>query len=163
MDVLWDRLQAFNPHKDWTIMSEDAGMLWQPLMANKNSEENSKDEELGLLPPQEIMRTQFDESVTTRRKRRRRKEDEDLGEVTSGFSLDKKPLKVLQSMGKWIMSLSTVGTLVSSPTSSFSTSLSTQMLSERDNIENMDEVSHRALTLLAMVTLGFCCLLLLMV
>lgn len=166
MDVVWGRFQAAYPRKGCTVMDDDAGKLRQPLMGS-GSEDESEDEELGGLLPREGMRPQFDEGAVVRRKRRRRKEDEDLGEVARVFSVSAEPLKLLRSVGKWMVSLSAAGNLLvprnSSPKSSLPASLSTQMLAHRRRLENMDEVSDRALALLAVITLGFCFLLLLVV
>ena len=162
MNVVWDHLRAGSPRNECTVMSDNAGKLRQPLMVT-NSEDDTEDEELSGLLPRDVIRTQFDEGVATRRKRRRRKEDEDLGEVTSVFSLNVEIVKVLQLIGKWMASLSAVGTLLSSPKSSSPTSLSTQMVTHGHKVENMDEVSERALAVLAIITLGVCCLLLLVV
>ncbi|EGZ24156.1 hypothetical protein PHYSODRAFT_284870 [Phytophthora sojae] len=147
-------------------MDDDAGKLWQPLMASGSEDEgdDGHDEELGGLLPREGMRPQFDEGAAARRKRRRRKDDEDLGEVSRGFSVSVEPLKLLRSVGTWMASLSAAGSLlVGSPKSSMPASLSAQMLSHRRKRENMDEVSDRALAVLAITTLGFCFLLLLVV
>ncbi|OWZ19468.1 hypothetical protein PHMEG_0006283 [Phytophthora megakarya] len=144
-------------------MDDDVGKLRQPLMGS-DSEGESADEELGGLLPRENLR-QFNEGAAARKKRRRRKDDEDLGEVARGFAMSVEPLQLLRSVGRWMVSLSAAGTLVmprSSPKSAIPTSLSTQMLSRRRQ-ENMDEVSDRALAVLALITLGFCCVLLLVV
>ncbi|CAI5715454.1 unnamed protein product [Peronospora farinosa] len=162
MNVVWDHFRAVSPRKECTVMSDNAGKLRQPLMTT-NNEDDTEDEEMGGLLPREVIRTQFDEGVATRRKRRRRKEDEDLGEVAKVFLVNVKPLKVLQFIGRWVVSLSTVGNLLSSPKSSSPTSLSTQMVAHGHKVENMDDVSERALAVLAIITLGFCCLLLLVV
>ncbi|POM68507.1 Hypothetical protein PHPALM_15326 [Phytophthora palmivora] len=163
MDVVWSRFQSVYPRKSCTVMDDDVGKLRQPLMAS-NSEDESEDEELGGLLPRENMR-QFDEGAAARRKRRRRKDDEDLGEVARGFTVSVEPLKLLRSVGSWMVSLSAAGNLViprNTPKSTLPASLSTQMLSHRRR-ENMDEVSDRALALLALITLAFCFLLLLVV
>jgi hypothetical protein len=169
MDVVWGRFQAAYPRKGGcTVMDDDAGKLHQPLMASGGEEDSddNQDAELGGLLPREDVRPVLDEGSAARRKRRRRKEDEDLGEVTRGFSVSVEPLQMLRSMGRWVVSLSAAGSLLaprSSPKSTLPVSLSTQMLSRRHKPENMDEVSERALALLALITLGFCFLLLLVV
>ncbi|KAG7380113.1 hypothetical protein PHYPSEUDO_007777 [Phytophthora pseudosyringae] len=168
MDAVWGRFQAAYPRKGCTVMDDDAGKLRQPLMASGSESESDgslEDEELGGLLPRQDMRPQFDEGASVRRKRRRRKEDEDLGEVARGFTVSVEPLKLLRSVGSWMVSLSAAGSLLvprsSSPTSN--RSLSTQMLAHRRKLENMDAVSDRALALMALITLGFCFLLLLVV
>ncbi|KAE9015170.1 hypothetical protein PR003_g5222 [Phytophthora rubi] len=166
MDVVWGRFQAAYPRKSCTVMDDDAGKLRQPLMTSGSEDEgdSSHDEELGGLLPREGMRPQFDEGAAARRKRRRRKDDEDLGEVPRGFPVSVEPLKLLRSVGTWMASLSAAGNLlVGSPKSSMPPSLSAQMLSHRRKRENLDEVSDRALAVLALITLAFCLLLLLVV
>ncbi|KAG6622631.1 uncharacterized protein IUM83_05467 [Phytophthora cinnamomi] len=164
MDVVWGRFQAAYPRRGCTVMDDDAGKLRQPLMASGSEDEDEGDAELGGLLPREGIRPQFDEGAAARRKRRRRKDDEDLGEVPRGFSVSVEPLKLLRSVGSWMASLSAAGSLlVGSPKSSLPASLSAQMLSHRRRKENMEEVSDRALAVLAVITLGFCILLLLVV
>ncbi|KAL3672037.1 hypothetical protein V7S43_002701 [Phytophthora oleae] len=169
MDVVWGRFQAAYPRKGCTVMDDDAGKLRQPLMASGSEDESDsgqEDAEMGGLLPRQDFRPQFDDGAASRRKRRRRKDDEDLGEVARAFTVSVEPLKLLRSMGSWMVSLSAAASLLtprSSPKSSLPASLSTQMLAQRRKVENMDEVSERALALLALITLGFCVLLLLVV
>ncbi|KAK1931894.1 hypothetical protein P3T76_012394 [Phytophthora citrophthora] len=166
MDVVWGRFQAAYPRKSCTVMDDDAGKLRQPLMTSNSEDESDEDAELGGLLPREDFRPQFDEGAAARRKRRRRKDDEDLGEVARSFTVSVEPLKLLRTMGSWMVSLSAAASLLtprSNLKSSLPASLSTQMLTHRRKAENMDEVSERALALLAIITLGFCVLLLLVV
>ncbi|KAH7477106.1 hypothetical protein PRIC1_001121 [Phytophthora ramorum] len=150
MDIVWGRFQAAYPRKTCTVMDDDAGKLRQPLMAS-GGEDDSGDEEMGGLVP---MRPLVDEGAAARRKRRRRKEDEDLGEVARGVAVSVEPLQLLRSVGKWMASHSAAGNLLTphSP-----------KRSHRRRMENMDEVSDRALALLALITIGFCLVLLLVV
>ncbi|ETK90126.1 hypothetical protein L915_06030 [Phytophthora nicotianae] len=167
MNVVWGRFQTVYPRKGCTVMDDDVGKLRQPLMTSGSEDESDgslEDEELGGLLPHRDMRPQFDEGAAARRKRRRRKEDEDLGEVPRGFMVSVEPLKLLRSVGSWMISLSAAGNLlVPRSTSPLPASLSTQMLTHRRKQESMDEVSDRALAVLALITVVFCFLLLLVV
>ncbi|KAG6966761.1 hypothetical protein JG688_00006621 [Phytophthora aleatoria] len=167
MNAVWGRFQTVYPRKGCTVMDDDVGKLRQPLMASGSEEESDgslEDEELGGLLPHRDMRPQFDEGAAARRKRRRRKDEEDLGEVARSFTVSVEPLKLLRSVGSWMVSFSAAGNLLVPRSSSpLPASLSTQMLTHRRKQENMDEVSDRALAVLALITLGFCFLLLLVV
>lgn len=164
METVWDRFQATNPRKGCTVMDDDMGKLRQPLISSGSEDESDcseeKDEIDGLLPH----RPQFVEGVAARRQRLRRKDEEDLGEMSKNFAISVKPLKLLHSVGGWMLSLSTVcNLLLSRSTSPSQVSLSMQQVAHRRKFERMDEVSDRALVLLAIVTLSFCFVLLLAV
>ncbi|KAG7401088.1 hypothetical protein PHYBOEH_002971 [Phytophthora boehmeriae] len=162
MDIVWGRFQSAYPRKSFGLMDDDVRKLSQPLMSDSGDDSDSQDEEMGgLLQPRDF-RPQFEEGAAARRKRRRRKEDEDLGEVFRRSTVRVEPLKLLRSVGKWMVSLSTVGGLVASSGSPLPSSLSTQMLPHRRR-ESLEEASDRALALMAVLTLGFCVLLLLVV
>ncbi|KAF4046572.1 hypothetical protein GN244_ATG00962 [Phytophthora infestans] len=167
MNVVWGHFQTAYPRKGCTVMDDDVGKLWQPLMASGSEDESDgslEGEELGGLLPHRDMRPQFDEGAAIRRKRRRRKDEEDLGEVARGVTVSVEPLKLLRSVGSWMVSLSAAGNLlVPRSSSTLPTSLSTQMLTHRRKQENMDEVVDRALAVVALIAVGFCFLLLLVV
>ncbi|EEY57248.1 uncharacterized protein PITG_11081 [Phytophthora infestans T30-4] len=152
MNVVWGHFQTAYPRKGCTVMDDDVGKLWQPLMASGSEDESDgslEGEELGGLLPHRDMRPQFDEGAAIRRKRRRRKDEEDLGEVARGVTVSVEPLKLLRSVGSWMVSLSAAGNLL--------------MLTHRRKQENMDEVVDRALAVVALIAVGFCFLLLLVV
>uniref|UniRef100_A0AAV1U4L6 Uncharacterized protein n=1 Tax=Peronospora matthiolae TaxID=2874970 RepID=A0AAV1U4L6_9STRA len=171
MDFVWNRFQAAYPRKGFTVMDEGAGKLSQPLMTSTSedgeSDDNGTEELDGLLPHQEFPKKRFDEAAATQRKRRRRKDDEDLGEVAAVVSLIEAPRLVLRSVSKATVSLSTAWSLLRPPRrrSSRSRSFLPTSVSTRPPafVKDMDEASERALAVLAVVTLGSCCLLLLLV
>ncbi|RLN90934.1 hypothetical protein BBJ28_00008731 [Nothophytophthora sp. Chile5] len=167
MDAVWDRFQTAYSRKSHGLMVDDdhVGKLSQPLMSSSEGED-SPDEELGgLLQPSSNMRPHYEESAAARRKRRRRKDDEDLGEVSRRFAVSAEPLKLLRSVGTWMVSLSAAVSVFApnNNSSALPASLSTQMLTPRRKMENMEDVSERALARLAMLTVGFSLLLLLTV
>ncbi|KAI9895325.1 hypothetical protein PsorP6_018890 [Peronosclerospora sorghi] len=146
-----------------TVMDDDVDKLHQPLILTVSDEE-SENEELNSLLQREAIWNQFDEGAVARRKRKRRKEDDDLGEVIKDITMSAAPLQLLHYAGKWMTQFSsTTSFLVPFFNQRSPTSLSTHLRANRRNLENMDDVSERALAVLAIITLGFCCLLLFVV
>ncbi|CEG38696.1 uncharacterized protein PHALS_08755 [Plasmopara halstedii] len=142
-------------------MDDEMRKLRQPLISSSSEDESDgsvdDNEYNGLLPH----RTQFDERVAPRRIRRRRKDEKDWGKVLKKFAISVQTLKLFQLISSWMVSLSSaVKLLVPRSTSPSPVSLSMQMNTHR---RKMDEVSDRALALLAITTLSFCFVLLLVV